>query len=113
MVRQHLAQAPAATVKPLGILDRYVLKQWLLTFALSTFVIPVVAWLSRLSETSPAQSDAEVPARDTMLGASLLSPSQLAMLFPAGVLFATVFALYRMGRHSELTAVKAGGVSFY
>lgn len=100
-------------MKPLGILDRYVLKQWLLTFALSTFGIPAVSVLIRLSETFPDLSDAEVPARDILLGAALLYPSQLAMLFPAGVLFATVFTLNRMGRHSELTAAKAGGVSFY
>ena len=37
----------------------------------------------------------------------------MTLLFPAGVLFATVFTLNSMGRHNELTAVKAGGVSFY
>lgn len=100
-------------MKPFGILDRYVLKQWLYTFFLSTFGIPAVSVLIRLSETFGHLSDADVPARDILLGAALLYPSQLAMLFPAGVLFATVFTLNRMGRHSELTASKAGGVSFY
>ena len=100
-------------MKPLGILDRYVLRQWLLTFVLSTFGIPAVAVLIRLSETFGNLSDAEVPTRDILVGALLLYPSQLAMLFPAGVLFATVFTLNAMGRHSELTATKAGGVSFY
>ena len=32
---------------------------------------------------------------------------------PAAVLFATVFTVGAMGRHSELTAAKAGGLSFY
>src|SRR5690606_17590470 len=91
----------------------YALKQWLYTFFLSTFGIPAVSVLIRLSETFGHLSDADVPARDILLGAALLYPSQLAMLFPAGVLFATVFTLNRMGRHSELTASKAGGVSFY
>lgn len=108
-----MAQTAAATVKPLGTLDRYVLRQWLLTFALSTFGIPAVSVLIRLSETFPRLSDAEVPVGDILLGAAMLYPSQLAMLFPAGVLFATVFTLNRMGRHSELTATKAGGISFY
>jgi lipopolysaccharide export system permease protein len=100
-------------VKLGGTLDRYVLRQWLMTFALSTFGIPAVAVLIRLSETFADLSEAEVPTRDILLGAALLYPSQLAMLFPAGVLFATVFTLNGMGRHSELTAAKAGGVSFY
>src|SRR5262249_6822921 len=42
-----------------------------------------------------------------------LFPSKMAILFPAGALFATVFTLNGMGRHNELTAVKAGGVSFF
>jgi lipopolysaccharide export system permease protein len=100
-------------MKPLGTLDRYVLRQWLLTFVLSTFGIPTVAVLIRLSETFGDLSDRDVPTADILLGAALLYPSQLAMLFPAGVLFATVFTLNAMGRHSELTATKAGGVSFY
>ncbi len=113
MVRRSVATTATAIVKPLGILDRYVLRQWLLTFGLSTFGIPAVSVLIRLSETFPDLSDAEVPVGDILLGAAMLYPSQLAMLFPAGVLFATVFTLNRMGRHSELTAAKAGGISFY
>lgn len=100
-------------MKLFGTLDRYVLRQWLLTFILSTFGIPVVAVLIRLSEDFGKLTERDVPTRDILLGAALLYPSQLAMLFPAGVLFATVFTLNGMGRHSELTASKAGGVSFY
>ena len=42
-----------------------------------------------------------------------LFPSKMAILIPAAVLFATVFTLNAMGRHSELTAVQGGGISFY
>jgi lipopolysaccharide export system permease protein len=100
-------------MKPFGTLDRYVLRQWLATFVLSTVGIPAVAVLIRLSENYGKLADANVPGRDILLGFALLYPGQMAMLFPAGVLFATVFTLNGMGRHSELTAVKAGGVSFH
>jgi lipopolysaccharide export system permease protein len=100
-------------MKAMGTIDRYVLKQWLATFALSTLGIPAVAVLIRLSENYGKLADASVPGRDILLGFALLYPGQMAMLFPAGVLFATVFTLNAMGRHSELTAVKACGVSFY
>lgn len=96
-----------------SLIDRYVLRQWIGTFLLSVLGIPAVSVLIRLSENLGRASYAEVPARDIMLGTAMLYPSQMAMLFPAGVLFATVFTLNAMGRHSELTAVKAGGVSFY
>jgi lipopolysaccharide export system permease protein len=35
------------------------------------------------------------------------------LVMPAAVLFATVFTVGAMGRHSELTAAKAGGQSFH
>lgn len=100
-------------MKPLGTLDRYILRQWFGTFALSAFGIPAVAVLIRMSEFFGKVSDKGVPLHENLLGFAMLYPGQLAMLFPAGVLFATVFTLNAMGRHSELTAAKAGGVSFY
>ncbi|HET9064460.1 MAG TPA: LptF/LptG family permease [Gemmatimonadales bacterium] len=100
-------------MKPLGTLDRYVIRQWIGTFMLSALGIPAVAVLIRLSEEYPRLVNKGVPGHDALLGTLLLYPGQMALLFPAAVLFATVFTLNGMGRHSELTAVKAGGVSFY
>lgn len=100
-------------MKVLGTLDRYVLRQWITTFVLSVLGIPAVATLIRLSELFGPLTNRGVPTRDILVGTALLYPGQMAMLFPAGVLFATVFTLNAMGRYSELTAVKAGGVSFY
>ena len=100
-------------MRAFGTLDRHVLRQWLPTFILSTVGIPAVAVLIRLSENYGTLADKNVPGRDIVVGFALLYPQQMAMLFPAGVLFATVFTLNAMGRHNELTAVKAGGVSFY
>jgi len=100
-------------MKLLGTLDRYVIRQWAGTFLLSALGIPAVAVLIRLSEIYGDLVNKGVPGRDALLGTLLLYPGQMALLFPAAVLFATVFTLNAMGRHSELTAVKAGGVSFY
>ena len=100
-------------MKLLGTLDRYVVRQWMVTFLLSALGIPAVAVLIRMSEDYGRLVGRGVPPRDALLGTVLLYPGQMAMLFPAAVLFATVFTLNAMGRHSELTAVKAGGVSFY
>lgn len=96
-----------------ALLDRYVLRQWAGTFLLSVLGIPAVSVLIRLSESFGRLADKDVPARDILVGTLLTYPAQMAMLFPAGVLFATVFTLNAMGRHSELTACKAGGISFY
>jgi lipopolysaccharide export system permease protein len=96
-----------------GTLDRYVLRQWFGTFLLSAIGIPVVATLIHLSEQFGPLSRKGVPVRDILLGEVFFLPYQMTLLLPAAVLFATVFTLNAMGRHSELTAVKAGGVSFW
>ena len=40
-------------------------------------------------------------------------PENAFLVMPAAVLFATVFTVGAMSRHSELTAAKAGGQSFH
>ena len=40
-------------------------------------------------------------------------PDTLFMVFPAAVLFATVFSIGTFSRHHEITAAKASGISFY
>jgi lipopolysaccharide export system permease protein len=40
-------------------------------------------------------------------------PDTMFLVLPAAVLFATVFTVGSLGRHSELTAAKASGVSFH
>src|SRR5512143_2483660 len=40
-------------------------------------------------------------------------PENVFLVMPAAVLFATVFTVGNLGRYSELTAAKAGGVGFY
>jgi lipopolysaccharide export system permease protein len=98
----------------LGVLDRYVLKQWLATFVLSAIGVPTVAVVIDLAEQfSKLSAIRQIPLGDILLGQLFLFPSKIAILIPAAVLFATVFTLNTMGRHSELTAVQGGGVSFY
>ncbi len=99
-------------MKPLGVLDRYILRQWLSIFLVSGLGIPAVAVLINLSERFGPLTSRQVPVRDILLGEVFFYPYQVATLLPAAVLFATVFTLNAMGRRSELTAAKAGGVSF-
>ena len=40
-------------------------------------------------------------------------PDSMFMVLPAAVLFATVFSIGGFTRHSEITAAKASGISFY
>lgn len=100
-------------MKILGVLDRYVLRQWLTTFVLAALGIPTIAILINTAEFFGKLVDKGVTVPNILLGQLYMYPWQVSQYFPAAVLFATVFTLNAMGRHSELTAVKAGGVSFY
>src|SRR5205814_730451 len=40
-------------------------------------------------------------------------PEKMFLILPVAVLFATVFTVGALGRHSELTAAKASGISFH
>jgi lipopolysaccharide export system permease protein len=100
-------------VKPFGILDRYVLRQWSATFVLSAIGIPAVSVLINTADNFGRFTDRGVPLKDIFLGQLFLFPTEMSVYIPAAVLFATVFTINGMGRHSELTAAKAGGVSFY
>ena len=100
-------------MKPFGTLDRYVLRQWLATFALAAVGIPAVSVLINTADRFGRLTDRNIPLPDIFLGQLFLFPWQMAQYLPAAVLFATVFTINGMGRHSELTATKAGGISFY
>lgn len=100
-------------MKIFGVLDRYVLRQWLGTFVLSALGLPAVAILIDLSERFAKLVDKPVTIPDILIGQLYYFPNKIAMMLPAAVLFATVFTLNALGRNSELTAVKAGGVSFF
>ena len=100
-------------MKAMGTLDRFVARQWLGTFLLAAIGVPAVATLIHLAEKFGTLTKKNIPIPDILLGELLYFPGQVTLLFPAAVLFATVFTLNGMGRHNELTAVKASGISFY
>ncbi|MGH7619451.1 MAG: LptF/LptG family permease, partial [Gemmatimonadaceae bacterium] len=54
-----------------------------------------------------------VPVPDVALSYFYFLPDSLFMALPAAVLFATVFSIGAFTRHSEVTAAKASGISFY
>lgn len=100
-------------MKAFGTLDRYILRQWTGTFLLSALGIPAISVLINTAERFGRLTDRHIPIPDIFLGQLFMFPWQMAQYLPAAVLFATVFTINGMGRHSELTAAKAGGVSFY
>ncbi len=96
-----------------GTLDRYALRLWSRIFLITTVGFPIVVILIELTDKLD-----EYLARDLGPGTIALAyvysvPETVFLVLPAAVLFATVFSVGAMNRHSELTAAKASGRSFH
>jgi lipopolysaccharide export system permease protein len=100
-------------IKGLRQLDRYVLESWLKIFVLTTLGFPIVTILINLTDTLNRLLDRGLTTRQIAVSYIYSIPENMFLVMPAAVLFATVFTVGAMGRHSELTAAKAGGQSFH
>jgi lipopolysaccharide export system permease protein len=102
-------------LRPSGMrhLDRYVLQSWIRIFVLTALGFPVVSILINLTDTLNRLLDRGLTMREIVISYIYSIPENVFLVMPAAVLFATVFTVGAMGRHSELTAAKASGQSFH
>jgi lipopolysaccharide export system permease protein len=94
-------------------LDRYVFSSWFRIFILTALGFPLISILINLTDTLNKLLDRGLTTREILVSYIFSVPENAFIVMPAAVLFATVFTVGAMGRHSELTAAKAGGLSFY
>ena len=94
-------------------LDRYVFSSWVKIFVLTALGFPLVSILINLTDTLNRLLDRGLTMREIVISYVYSIPENAFLVMPAAVLFATVFTVGAMGRHSELTAAKAGGMSFH
>ncbi|MGE0554157.1 MAG: LptF/LptG family permease [Gemmatimonadales bacterium] len=94
-------------------LSRYVLRQWVGIFALAAIGLPVVSVLVEITDKLNRLLDRGVKPLEIVLSAIYGLPANMANMIPAAALFATVFTVGPLARTSEVTAAKAGGVSFH
>jgi lipopolysaccharide export system permease protein len=95
------------------ILDRYVLGSWLVIFVLTAIGFPVVSIMINMTDNLEKLLDRGLKFPEILVSYVYALPENIFLVMPAAVLFATVFTVGNLGRHSELTAAKAGGWSFY
>lgn len=93
-------------------LDRYVLKAWVKTFILTALGFPLIAVLIDLTDHLRGLLSNGLTWREIVVSYLYSIPENAYLVMPAAVLFATVFTVGTMGRHSEITAAKASGLSF-
>ena len=96
-----------------GPLDRYVFVEWTKIFLSTAVGLPILLVIIDLTDHLQSYLDRNIPRADIALSYVYWMPQSMFQALPAAVLFATVFSIGTFTRHSEVTAAKASGISFY
>ncbi len=97
----------------IGPLDRYVFWEWVKIFATTAIGFPVLVIVIDLTDHLQVYLQRNIPPGRIALSYLYWVPGSMFLVLPAAVLFATVFSIGAFTRHSEITAAKASGISFY
>lgn len=97
----------------LHMLDRYLLREWTKIFVVTAIGFPLIVLLFELVDNLDDYLARGLGLKTIALAYAFSLPDKIFLVLPAAVLFATVFSLGSMSRHSELAAAKASGRSFY
>ncbi|PYO66461.1 MAG: hypothetical protein DMD69_13655 [Gemmatimonadetes bacterium] len=104
---------PQAGQRAMTTLDRYVLREWAKVFFLATFGFPLLVFVIDLVDNLDKYLARGVSKQHLALSYVYYLPETVTLVFPVAVLFAVVFTVGALGRHAELTAAKASGISFH
>ncbi len=94
-------------------LDRYVFTEWVRIFVVTALGFPLMLIVIDLTDKLDGYIGRQIPKADIALAYVYGLVDSMFQVLPAAVLFATVFAIGSFTRHSEITAAKASGISFY
>jgi lipopolysaccharide export system permease protein len=94
-------------------LDRYVFLEFWKIFVVTALGLPILVVIIDLTENVDKYLNRHITPPAIALSYVYWVPDSMFMVLPAAVLFATVFSIGALSRHSEVTAAKASGVSFY
>jgi LPS export ABC transporter permease LptG len=111
--RSVIRRAGFLRLSGLRQLDRYVIDSWVRIFVLTALGFPLVSIVINLVDNLNKLLDRGLGMKEIAISYIYSIPENAFIVMPAAVLFATVFTVGAMGRHSELTAAKAGGQSFH
>ena len=95
------------------LLSRYVVRTFGTTFLLLVLGIPLLFIIADVTDNVDTYIEKGVTGSKLALAYLYQLPLFIQYSFPIAALVATVFTIGGMTRHQELTAAKAGGVSFY
>lgn len=95
------------------IIDRYVTREFMRLFLLFALAAPALFILGDWTDNLDRFTSRQIPPLMVALSYVYQFPLFVLWSFPIAALIATVFAVSNMTRHAEMTAAKAGGISFW
>ena len=96
-----------------GPLDRYIFAEFWKILVTTALGFPLLLVIIDLTDNLEKFLARNLARRDIALSYLYYIPESMFMVVPAAVLFATVFTIGALTRHSEISAAKASGISFY
>ncbi len=95
------------------ILDKYLIKQFLQTVLFGLLAFTLIFVVIDAMENLDDFIDQNVPALQIFHYYFVFAPEMIKLMTPVAVLFAALFTAGKAANLSELTAIKASGVSLY
>lgn len=95
----------------MSLIDRYILKEWLVGFALSLGVIVGILILQNMYDSLPDLLEANATASQILFYYSLSLPTYLPAILPVAFLVSLLFSLGSLHRNNEIVAMRACGSS--
>lgn len=95
------------------LLDRYLLRRFLLSLGLSVAALLLVCIVIDLTENLDTFIDFDASPWQVALYYVYHTPYWVVLTLPIAALLGTLFALTALARHSEVTAMKALGISLH
>ena len=95
------------------VLDRYVLSQFFKIFGVCVLGVPLLFIVIQFTDDIDNLLRETVTRGDVFMHYVYQFPYNMFLAFPVASLIAAVFTISSMTRHFEITAAKAGGISFH
>ena len=93
----------------MSLIDRYVLKEWLIAFTLTLGVIIGILILQNMYDSLPDLLDTDASFKQILFYYSLALPTYLPAILPIALLVSLLFSLGNLHRNNEIIAMRASG----
>src|SRR5437870_13923180 len=94
-------------------LDRYLAREWTKVFLIAALGCPFLVMIIDLTDKLDTYLGRGISKGSLALSYVFYLPETISLVLPVAVLFAVVFTVGAVGRHSELVAAKASWLSFH